>query len=168
MPLPRIASMLIAAVPLEIMQRAAAKLLVEMLARNPQLFDRLGEHAGKRFAFVPTDLPFAYMVTPAGPILRVVRQPALPLAEVTVKGPIVMLLALLEGRLDGDALFFSRQIEFSGDTEAMLALRNALDDNHIDLPSDLALLAGPLAGPVRSVSEKLRGHLLAREKSQWN
>jgi predicted lipid carrier protein YhbT len=35
---------------------------------------------------------------------------------------------MIDGALDGDALFFSRDLRVSGDTEAVVALRNALDD----------------------------------------
>jgi hypothetical protein len=66
-------------------------------------------------------------------------------ADAMVKGPLVLLLALLEGRVDGDAEFFARELDVSGDMEAIVALRNALDDSSIDLPSDLAPIAGPLA-----------------------
>jgi len=38
------------------------------------------------------------------------------------------LLDMIDGSLDGDALFFSRALQVSGDTEAVVALRNALDD----------------------------------------
>ncbi len=35
---------------------------------------------------------------------------------------------MIDGSLDGDALFFSRALRVTGDTEAVVALRNALDD----------------------------------------
>ena len=61
----------------------------------------------------------------------------------------MMLIDLAEGRLDGDALFFSRDLAVEGDTEAVVALRNAVDDAEIDLTADLASMFGPLAGPAR-------------------
>lgn len=89
-----------------------------------------------------------------------------------MEGELVLLLALLEGRIDGDAVFFSRDLAVSGDMEAMLALRNALDDCEINLPSDLADMAGPLAPLVRRAGEQIReralGRVLKEEAPQWN
>lgn len=79
-----------------------------------------------------------------------------------------MLLALLEGKLDGDALFFSRDITVTGDMEAMLALRNALDDCNIDLPSDLGTSAGPFAPMVRGIANYVRSKALGKEATGWN
>lgn len=45
---------------------------------------------------------------------------------------------MVHGALDGDALFFSRDILIEGDTEAVLALRNAVDDAEIDLAGEIA------------------------------
>ena len=55
-----------------------------------------------------------------------------------------LLLGLLDGTQDGDALFFNRVISISGRTEAVLALRNAIEDAELS-PSDLLGLRGPLA-----------------------
>lgn len=50
---------------------------------------------------------------------------------------------MLHGREDGDALFFSGALEISGDTSAVLALRNALDDAELDLTEELASWSPP-------------------------
>ena len=55
------------------------------------------------------------------------------------------LLGLIDGSYDGDALFFSRDLVVEGDVEAVLALRNAIDDAGVDLVADTAALFGPLA-----------------------
>ena len=52
-------------------------------------------------------------------------------------------LALLDGTQDGDALFFNRVISISGRTEAVLALRNAIEDAELT-PADLMGLSGTL------------------------
>jgi len=64
-----------------------------------------------------------------------------------------MLIDLLEGRLDGDALFFSRELTVEGDTEAVLLLRNAVDSDEVDLFEDLLSVLGPLAGPLRFAAD---------------
>jgi predicted lipid carrier protein YhbT len=154
--------------PLPVVRRLARTAYARLLAAHPNLFDRLGEHAAKSFVFAPTELPFVFVVRPqAG--LDVLRKGALPRADVMLSGPFLTMLMLLEGSADGDALFFARKIEISGDTEAILALRNALDDNAINLPRDLSPLAGPLAGIVRAAMEQFRARATGGERTrQWS
>ena len=47
------------------------------------------------------------------------------------------IVGMIRGRLDGDALFFSRDISVSGDIEATVVLRNALDDTDDEIIADL-------------------------------
>ncbi|MBP2557344.1 putative lipid carrier protein YhbT [Neorhizobium galegae] len=132
--------------PLAAIERAAGLLFERVLKEHPDLFERLSAYMAKRFAFLPGDLPLAFIVEPAGPSIRVMRKPAMrDLGDASVEGPLFLLLALLEGRCDADALFFSRDLSVTGDMEAMLGMRDALDGADIDLPRDLSRLAGPLA-----------------------
>ena len=85
-----------------------------------------------------------------------------------IAGPIVLLLALAEGRADGDAEFFGRQLTIEGDMEAVLALRNALEDCRIDFAEDLAPARGPLRQPVSAGLGKLRELVLPRKDATWN
>jgi predicted lipid carrier protein YhbT len=113
--------------------------------RQPRLFDRLGEHRSATFFIDPTDLAFAFTVVPDGEktIVRVVAAAATATADVVIRGPLLMLLGLLDGSLDGDALFFHRIISVSGRTEAVVALRNAIEEAEL-LPADLLGLRGAL------------------------
>ena len=154
--------------PLPVIERATGMLFRRMLKEHPNLFERLGEHKAKRFAFLPADLPIAFIVDPAAPAIRVQRKSSVPHADASVEGPLFLLLALLEGRCDADALFFSRDLVVTGDMEAMLAMRNALDDCNIDLPRDLSALAGPF-GPIFSrVASEIRRRALTGENTAWN
>ena len=99
--------------PIAVVQRATAAMLAQIMKRHPDVFVRLGEHRGKRYAFLPVDLPFAFMVEPAGPAITVSRKARLAKADAAVEGPLFMLLALMEGRQDADALFFSRDGPFA-------------------------------------------------------
>lgn len=65
-------------------------------------------------------------------------------SDVLIRGPLLALLGLLDGTLDGDALFFSRVISINGRTEAVLALRNTIEDAELR-PADLLGLHGILA-----------------------
>ncbi|MCP8937406.1 SCP2 sterol-binding domain-containing protein [Alsobacter sp. SYSU M60028] len=152
--------------PLFLVEAGARKAFEVVLARHPSLVDRLGAYAERTFGFASSDLPFAFVVTPRPATIRVVRSIEPGMADACAEGPIVRLLALLEGRVDGDALFFARDIVVSGDMEAMLALRNALDDCEVDLPTDLAGIAGPAGPLVKRAFERIRTRLL--DPTTWN
>lgn len=119
--------------------------LRSLARRRPQIFERLGEHRHARYLIDPTDLPFAFCVVPDGAsaVVRVVLRSAETPSDVVIRGPILVLLGVLEGTLDGDALFFHRAISVTGKTEAVVALRNAIEDAELR-PSDLLGLTGAL------------------------
>jgi predicted lipid carrier protein YhbT len=73
-----------------------------------------------------------------------------------VAAPLFILLALAEGRLDGDAEFFGRQLAIEGDMEAVLALRNAMENETVDFVADLAPSNRLLGGPVSLVLGRVR------------
>ncbi|MBN9073239.1 MAG: SCP2 sterol-binding domain-containing protein [Rhizobiales bacterium] len=120
--------------------------LRSLARRRPGLFERLGEHGTARYLIDPTDLPFAFCVVPDGTAsrVRVTGKGGAEPCDVVIRGPILMLLGILDGTLDGDALFFHRTISVSGRTEAVVALRNAIEDAELR-PSDLLGLRGTLA-----------------------
>ena len=131
--------------------------------RHPRLFQRLGAQAQARFLIEPVDLPFRFLLAPdpAAPALRVLGPAAAPGATATIRGPLSVLVDLLEGRLDGDALFFARELAIEGDTEAVVALRNAVDGAGIDLIADLLAPLGPLAAPAARLVRAARGAMAA-------
>lgn len=143
-------------VPLKAIEHAAALLFRRLVAEHPDLFERLEEHKTKRFAFIPSDLPLVFLVEPGPPRLSVLRKPVSAASDASVEAPLLLLLTLLEGRCDADALFFSRDLTVGGDMEAMLAMRNALDDCDIDLPWDLSRLGGPLAPLLSRAAAQVR------------
>ena len=149
--------------PLFLIQQLTTLMFRRLLFRHPRLFDRLGEYRTKHFAFVLTDFPLAFSVHPATPSITASREPPADGVDSCVKGPLFGLLALLEGCCDADALFFSRDLAVTGDMEAMLAMRNALDDTSIDLPTDLSALAGPLSPLVKSFLVQQRQRALKEE-----
>ncbi|AFL52381.1 putative lipid carrier protein YhbT [Sinorhizobium fredii] len=168
MEFPRPLAAPLAVVPIPLIEGAVKLMLKSLLKRHPALFDRLGEHKAKRYAFRPVDLPLVFLVEPSRAAVSVMRKPADCAADAVVEGPLFLLLALLEGRCDADALFFSRALTVVGDMEAILALRNALDGCEIDLPRDLGATAGPLAPLVSRTAEAIRRRALAGENAAWN
>lgn len=151
--------------PLLPLQLVLGGFLARILRRNPGLLDRLGEHRRARFGIRPLDLPFAFIVEADPPRLQVVR--ALPQGlDACVSASLANLLALVEGKVDGDALMFSRQLGIEGDMEAVLALRNAIDDARLDLAEELASLLGPLGEPARRSFELARERLTGTPREQ--
>ncbi len=150
----------------------AADRLVESLGRrHPSFFARLGEHARKVFLIDPTDLPIVFCLAPAParPRLEILREDEKASWDARVAGPLSALLGLVHGAFDGDALFFSGDIAIEGDTEAVLALRNAIDNEEIDLAAEAMALLGPLRslaeGPTRrvlAIAESMSGVALTR------
>lgn len=120
--------------------------LRSLARRRPGLFERLGESRSACFGIDPVDLAFAFCVIPDGQrsSVRVVSKDEAARSDVQIKGPLLTLLGLLDGTLDGDAMFFSRVISISGRTEAVLALRNTIEDAELG-PADLLGLHGTLA-----------------------
>ena len=153
--------------PLWLVERVARTIFSGVLKAHPDLFERLGDYRQTRYCFSPSDLPLHFRVVPAAQTLAVSRGEP-PLADARIEGPIALLLGLLEGRCDADALFFSRDLSVTGDMEAMLALRNALDDSAIDLPRELGALAGPLSPLVTGAARHIRARALEGRTATWN
>ena len=153
--------------PLWLVERVARHLFSGVLKAHPDLFERLGDYRQTRYGFSPVDLPLHFTVVPAMEMLTVSRGAA-PLVDARIEGPLVLLLGLLEGRCDADALFFSRDLSVTGDMEAMLALRNALDDSAIDLPRELGALAGPFSSLVTGAAQHIRARALQGRETPWN
>jgi len=119
--------------------------------RHPGVAGRLPRDPS--FLIDPVDLPWRFLIRPGRtpPALRVARRGACPEADATIRAPSAALIDLLEGRLDGDALFFSRDLVIEGDTEAVVALRNAVDGAEIRVIDDLLAALGPFAGAAKRV-----------------
>ncbi len=172
---PRLIDRIAGRLPTLPLDLALRRFVGSLAERHPSLFSRLGEHAGKRFLIEPTDLSFAFLLAPdpAMPRLEAVKRDTSGTIhtahDARIAGPLAALIGMVHGALDGDALFFSRDIVIEGDTEAVLALRNAVDDAEIDLPAEIAVMTGPAAGTVaamlkamRPLAERLTGVALGR------
>lgn len=122
--------------------------------RHPDILERMEPFADAVVCIDPIDLPFVIVLepNPAEPRLTVRAAMAPDEATATIRGPLEPLIALAEGKVDGDALFFSRQLVIEGDTEVVVALRNAIDGAGIDMVEDLTSALGPLARPARRVA----------------
>lgn len=140
------------ALPLAPMDAVLSRVMAAVARRHPDVFERLSGLEHMRFLIDPTDLPFCFVLEPDknAPTLKAVRDASNQNVASIIRGPLLSLLDLLEGRADGDALFFSRTLTIEGNTEAVVALRNALDGGEINLLKDLFEAIGPLARPAQA------------------
>ncbi|NIA71282.1 hypothetical protein HBA54_22025 [Pelagibius litoralis] len=128
-------------------------------SRRGDLIERLGPTARVPVAIMPSDLPFSFRVNLDGASARVevVTVEEAETAAARIRAPLLILLGLLDGTYDGDALFFSRDLVIEGDTEHVLALRNTLEQADLT-PAEFAGLHGPAADLVnRATAELLSG-----------
>jgi len=125
-----------------------------ILQRHPDLRDALDALAGARIAIDPLDLPVVFLLDCASspPRLSLHRTIGGKGADAVIRGTLLTLLDLCDGRLDGDAAFFTRRLTFEGDTATVVALRNALDGADIDLRRDLRQKAEMLPLPFRRLA----------------
>ena len=139
--------------PLFALQPLLRHVVTSVARRNPELFVRLGENARKRFLIDPAGLPMVLLLRPdpARPRLEAHDRREAVDHDVLIAGKFTTLLGLIGGETDSDALFFNRSIKVTGDTEAIVALRNALDNIDATLSDDVAAAFGPLALPVRAM-----------------
>lgn len=147
------------------------RVLALFARRHPRAYAAMAELPRALVLLDPADQPAA-LALEVGPRVRlalVARDSVSP--DAAVRGPLAALMDLLQGRIDGDALFFRRELRIEGDTALVVALRNALDGEDIDLAADVAAALGPAGvavpllrrGFVRAVGalESVRSLLLA-------
>jgi predicted lipid carrier protein YhbT len=130
-----------------ILQQGLVRLVHNTRKRHPEIMDRMGVHRGAIFLIDAVDLPVVFRLHPEGQVpLSVLSRKRPGRWDSRICGTLANLVALIEGNLDGDALFFSGDISVEGSTEAILALRNAIDAAEIDFISEAAACLGPLEG----------------------
>ncbi|MCK5546530.1 MAG: SCP2 sterol-binding domain-containing protein [Rhodospirillaceae bacterium] len=142
--------------PAVLLQPFVSAVFSRLRRAHPNLFDRLVGLDDATFLIDPTDLPFAFVLhvnsnvdsneSSTGPRIVTVGPNDKIETSSSIRGSFLSLINLLEGRIDGDALFFSREIAIEGDTEAVVALRNAVDDADINVERDILSTLGPFSG----------------------
>jgi len=145
--------------PPAVLQPALNSAMVTIARCPPGLFERLSALGAPVYLIDPVDLPLAFILTADAdkPTVKAVRSGDGVEVRATIRGPLLTLIDLLEGKIDGDALFFSRDLVIEGDTEAVVALRNAVDGVEVDLVGELTSAFGPLTRPVRGLARLGQG-----------
>jgi predicted lipid carrier protein YhbT len=144
--------------PLSLLNPALTRIAMQLARSRPDLFARMGTHARKKFLIDPTDLPLVFTMSPdtSAPQLRAHNRYDNPDHDGAIAGRFVHLLDMIDGSVDGDALFFNRDLMVTGDVEAVVALRNALDDFDGDLVREIVGTFGPLARPASILLRTVR------------
>ncbi|MFD2203984.1 ubiquinone anaerobic biosynthesis accessory factor UbiT [Kiloniella antarctica] len=128
------AGMALRPLPVAVFRPLVQHILKRIEQLYPEIFQRLAPLVSCQFLIVPTDLYICFLLSLEGGRVSVdviEKTDNLPDADTIISGGMLSLIQLLEGSVDGDALFFSREINVQGDTEALLTLRNAVDSADI-------------------------------------
>lgn len=144
---------LVPPLPLFALQPLLDRIVATVAKRRPELFARLGDNCKKRFLIDPSNLPFFLLLVPdpEKPSLKAFNRGREVECDVCISATFRTHLKMIDSQTDGDALFFNRDLKITGDTEAIVALRNALDDMDGTLAGDVAASFGPLSGAVRTM-----------------
>jgi len=139
--------------PLFALQPLLGHIVTTIARRHPELIVRLGDNCKKRFLIDPRNLRFFLLLQPdpGRPRLKAYNRGQDVEHDVHISGTLLTLLRMIDGQSDSDALFFNRDLTITGDTEAVVALRNAIDNMDATLADDVAACFGPLSRPVRAV-----------------
>lgn len=161
---PQLAKYLLAPVPLALLQPILHFAARHVAISRPELFARLGPHLNKRFLIDAVELPFVLMLVPnpAKYSLRAYRRHQQPPHNAGISGAFLDLFDMIDGSLDGDALFFNRALRITGDVEAVVALRNALDDSDGNIVDTIVGALGPFSQPGARLASFLRSMRVKR------
>lgn len=145
----------LAGIACKLVQPLLSRTVKRIAVNHASLFARLGPYRDADFLIDPIELPFALHLRPDPDalIFRAVPRHKAPPVTATIRGNFMLLLQLVDSDEDGDAAFFSRDLIVTGDTEAVVRLRNALDDVDGSIAEETAGLFGP---PGRAVLNRLR------------
>jgi len=118
------------------------------------------------YAIDVVELPFTLLLRPdpLEPKLSAHRRSEDLQWDARISGPFNDLFRIIDGRGDSDAMFFSGSVRVTGDTEAAVCLRNALDDLEGSIVDDLIKLSGPLLVPAQKLLGYWRGPEPARRQ----
>ena len=150
-------SRLLPPLPVFILQPLLNHIVKTVAKRHPELFIRLGESCNKRFLIDPSNLPVFLLLqpNPERPQLHIYNRDRDIPYDVFIAGTFKTLLRMIDGKTDSDALFFNRQLKVTGNSEAVVALRNALDNMDATLAEDVASCFGPFSKPIRALIDRI-------------
>ncbi len=143
--MPALMPLVLRTMPLFVVQAALDRIVTNIHRDRPRLFARMGTSDKKTILIDVIDTPFVFLLKPdrQTPDMRAFRRSDAPASDCRITGTFGGLFRLLDTQLDSDAMFFSRDVKITGDLEAAVALRNAMDDVDGSIANDVAALFGP-------------------------
>ncbi len=149
LPIP-LAQAALSVMPSAVLEKAVEVVLRRMRGRFPKLFRNLSELPAAAVLLTPTDIQHQFLLEIGqDPVMFSVIQGKDFPVNAHISGSLEAMIDMLEGRADGDMLFFARDIQVTGDTSIIVALRNTLDREEINLFHEITGLCGPFAQPAR-------------------
>lgn len=147
-------------IPVPVLNIVLTRIVGRVIKKHPRIFARMAGHHHKSFRIDPTNLPFMLVLKPQpeAPVLKAYRKSRAPDASASISGSFLKLLGMMDGRYDGDALFFTRDIRVEGDTEAIVSLRNALDDIDGSIAEETAACFGMFGRGGLALARKVSEH----------
>ncbi|MBF0167219.1 MAG: SCP2 sterol-binding domain-containing protein [Alphaproteobacteria bacterium] len=143
----RLAGLALRPMPPQVLEPLLGLAMRLALRRHPRLIERLAELAPARIIIEPRDTRHRFLIDLSegdAPVRLMLAQED-DEAQATISGRLAALIDLMEGRIDGDSLFFTRDLSVTGDTALIVALRNTLDGEEISLLDDVLAFLGPFA-----------------------
>jgi predicted lipid carrier protein YhbT len=144
-------------IPSPVLARLTVLLNRAMRRRHPRLVANFARLDPAVVHVFPSDLPHRFAIEFGGGKMdvRVLRDDVSKPPDAEIRGNLMALIDLLEGRIDGDAMFFSREIEITGSTAVIVAVRNTLDREEILITDEIAAMFGPLERPARRIAHRI-------------
>ena len=155
-------------IPKIIVQKAIDSLTAYFTKIHPGVVDRMSDYAPARIVLNPTDMPFYFLAefTKSNFHILYIENDDIDLQEITtISATFDFFLKMLERQSDGDALFFSRQLMIEGDTTIVVALRNILEAENVNINDDINETFGTLSPMVNFIKNLSIGILAKTDKS---
>lgn len=157
----------LSALPPALLSASLEALMKRIEDRHPRLFDNLGRLSPALVRFEVTDLPHAFSLRfgKGQTVCFKLADTGDEAPGATIRGDLETLFAMLEGKIDGDTLFFSRGITLTGDSEVVVGLRNTLDREALGVMDEVLSFCGPFAEPAGralALGERIRRALHRR------
>lgn len=147
-----LARRVLAVLPPFVIERGLVRAVAGLRGRRAALFEKLALLPARTVHICPLDVPHAFYAKTGEKAEFGILVSRESVSDARVCGPLSNLVDLLEGRADGDTLFFNRSISIEGSAEAVVALRNALESEDISLFDEVFSLFGPFGKDVALVA----------------
>lgn len=139
------------------LQVSVSYALRQMERAHSAIFAKVLEQGEFTYLIKPTDLPFNFyfVIAKENPGIRIISKESPLTADATITASLQSLCEMLEGRLDGDAAFFSNNLIIEGSTLAVVTLRNAIEAEPVNIVTDLSKSFGFFSKYIESIFSKL-------------